>query len=94
LVAPPHGGLAFGLDRLVSIIGGADNIRPYIAFPKNKEGRDMMIDAAAAVTEKQMKEVHIQAVPKTTAAPQSTTTTTSSSTSSSSTTGHTGPSNQ
>jgi len=61
--APPHGGLAFGLDRLCSILGGADNIRPFIAFPKNKEGRDTMIEAPSLVTEKQLKEVFVQCLP-------------------------------
>jgi len=76
--APPHGGLAFGFDRLVSILGGADNIRPFIAFPKNKEGRDTMIEAPAAVTEKQLNEVHIQLkLPTTTSTTTITTTTTS-----------------
>jgi len=63
--APPHGGLAFGYDRLVSLLGGVDNIRPFIAFPKNKEGRDTMIEAPSQVTAKQLNEVHIQvALPK------------------------------
>lgn len=49
--APPHGGIAFGLDRLCSIIGGSDSIRDYIAFPKNNSGRDVMIDAPAPIDE-------------------------------------------
>eukprot|EP01125_Pyxidicula_operculata_P001278 TRINITY_DN11180_c0_g1_i1.p1 TRINITY_DN11180_c0_g1~~TRINITY_DN11180_c0_g1_i1.p1 ORF type:complete len:640 (+),score=188.96 TRINITY_DN11180_c0_g1_i1:70-1989(+) len=81
--APPHGGLAFGLDRLCSILGGADNIRPFIAFPKNKEGRDTMIDAPGSVTQKQLGEVHIQVVmpPPKEETQNTTTTTTTTSTS-------------
>lgn len=60
--APPHGGIAFGLDRLCALLGDAEMIRSFIAFPKNKEGRDTMIEAPSAVTEKQLKEVHIQTI--------------------------------
>ena len=58
--APPHGGIAFGLDRLVSILGGQETIRDFIAFPKNNSGRDVMIDAPAIIDEKQLKELHLK----------------------------------
>ena len=57
--APPHGGIAFGLDRLVAILGGAETIRDFIAFPKNNSGRDVMIDAPAPIDSAQLDELHL-----------------------------------
>jgi len=58
--APPHGGIAFGLDRLVAILGGQETIRDFIAFPKNNAGRDVMIDAPADIDPDQLRELHIK----------------------------------
>ena len=58
--APPHGGIAFGLDRLVAILGGQETIRDFIAFPKNNSGRDVMIDAPAPLDDPQLTELHLK----------------------------------
>jgi aspartyl-tRNA synthetase len=60
--APPHGGIAFGFDRLCSLFGGADTIRDYIAFPKNNSGRDVMLDAPSTIDEAQLEELFLRTV--------------------------------
>lgn len=57
--APPHGGLAYGLDRWVSLFAGLDSIRDCIAFPKNNSGRDVMLDAPAPLDQKQLDELNL-----------------------------------
>ena len=58
--APPHGGIAFGFDRLCALFGGVDSIRDFIAFPKNNSGRDVMIDSPSTIAQEQLKELGIQ----------------------------------
>ncbi|MBP7821305.1 MAG: aspartate--tRNA ligase [Saprospiraceae bacterium] len=60
--APPHGGIAFGFDRLCAVMNGSSSIRDYIAFPKNNQGRDLMIDAPAAIEKVQLDELHLDVV--------------------------------
>ncbi len=60
--APPHGGIAFGFDRLCSLFGGADSIRDFIAFPKNNSGRDVMIDSPSVISAEQLKELCLKIV--------------------------------
>ena len=57
--APPHGGIAFGLDRWVSMFGGQDSIRDFIAFPKNNSGRDVMLDTPSMISAQQLDELKI-----------------------------------
>ena len=57
--APPHGGIAFGFDRLCTLFGGKENIREFIAFPKNNQGRDVMIEAPSKIDKSQLDELGI-----------------------------------
>ena len=61
--APPHGGIAFGFDRLVTLMAGAEQIRDVIAFPKTQRGQDLLVGAPSPATEKQLREVHIRVRP-------------------------------
>ena len=61
--APPHGGIAFGLDRIVTMMAGADSIRDVIAFPKTQRGQDLLVGAPAAATEQQLRDLHIKVRP-------------------------------
>ncbi|MEP7207589.1 MAG: amino acid--tRNA ligase-related protein, partial [Casimicrobiaceae bacterium] len=58
--APPHGGIAFGLDRIVAMMAGAESIRDVIAFPKTQRGQDLLVEAPTAVTEQQLRDLHIR----------------------------------
>jgi aspartyl-tRNA synthetase len=61
--APPHGGIAFGLDRMVALMAGVDQIRDVIAFPKTQRGQDLLVGAPSLVTEQQLRDLHIRVRP-------------------------------
>jgi aspartyl-tRNA synthetase len=58
--APPHGGIAFGLDRIVAMMAGVEQIRDVIAFPKTQRGQDLLVDAPSPATEQQLRDLHIR----------------------------------
>ncbi|HET8876306.1 MAG TPA: amino acid--tRNA ligase-related protein, partial [Casimicrobiaceae bacterium] len=61
--APPHGGIAFGLDRIVAMMCKAESIRDVIAFPKTQRGQDLLVDAPAPATEQQLRDLHLRVRP-------------------------------
>src|SRR6266508_3525551 len=61
--APPHGGIAFGFDRMVALMAGVEQIRDVIAFPKTQRGQDLLIDTPTPVTEQQLRDLHINVRP-------------------------------
>jgi aspartyl-tRNA synthetase len=58
--APPHGGIAFGFDRMVALMAGVEQIRDVIAFPKTQRGQDLMVEAPSPVSEKQLRDLHVK----------------------------------
>ena len=62
--APPHGGIALGFDRLCALFGGQETIRDFIAFPKNNNGRDVMIDSPSPISKEQLEELNIDIIKK------------------------------